>query len=319
MREEVADVFAYLLRLADVLELDLAQVLDQKIQVNASKYPIELARGNARKYNALAGSEELDVVAVDWSGKRIGPEKNIWTARARDGSLVSLEGGRSREQVIQDLISLRDERPEGLIVGLDFAFSFPAWFVRELGCSSAYELWGVVESQGEQWLTSCEPPFWGKPGKKRPPSTVEHLRRTESEVGRRSASPKSAFQIGGAGAVGTGSVRGMPFLRVLHDEGFSIWPFDPPSRWTVVEIYPRLLTGPVVKSSAEAREQFVNLAEWQVTDGQRAQVCGSEDAFDAAASALAMDRRIADLSALPEISNPDRRLEGEIWQPDLRN
>jgi NTP pyrophosphatase (non-canonical NTP hydrolase) len=51
--EEVADVFAYLLRLCDVLGIDLEHALLDKIQKNARKYPVEQARGKAAKYTEL--------------------------------------------------------------------------------------------------------------------------------------------------------------------------------------------------------------------------------------------------------------------------
>lgn len=50
VREELADVFAYLLRLADVLEVDLVAALVAKIAVNAEKYPVESSHGSAAKY-----------------------------------------------------------------------------------------------------------------------------------------------------------------------------------------------------------------------------------------------------------------------------
>jgi len=53
VRDEIADVLAYLLRLADVLGVDLEAALAAKMIKNARKYPIETARGNARKYNDL--------------------------------------------------------------------------------------------------------------------------------------------------------------------------------------------------------------------------------------------------------------------------
>lgn len=49
--EELADVMIYLLRLADQLNVDLDQAVAEKMQKNAEKYPIDLARGNAVKYN----------------------------------------------------------------------------------------------------------------------------------------------------------------------------------------------------------------------------------------------------------------------------
>ncbi|WP_095051627.1 nucleotide pyrophosphohydrolase [Pseudomonas sp. Irchel s3b2] len=51
--QEIADVMMYLLRLADVLSIDLQQAVDQKMIINAEKYPIEKARGNASKYTDL--------------------------------------------------------------------------------------------------------------------------------------------------------------------------------------------------------------------------------------------------------------------------
>ena len=50
VREELADVFGYLLRLADVFGIDLEQALIDKVRSNAAKYPVEKARGNAAKY-----------------------------------------------------------------------------------------------------------------------------------------------------------------------------------------------------------------------------------------------------------------------------
>jgi len=53
VREEVADVYLYLLRLADVLDIDLDAAGYAKIAVNHGKYPEDLARGTALKYDQL--------------------------------------------------------------------------------------------------------------------------------------------------------------------------------------------------------------------------------------------------------------------------
>jgi len=47
---ELADTLLYLVRLADKLGVDLAAAAAAKLEVNARKYPVEMARGNARKY-----------------------------------------------------------------------------------------------------------------------------------------------------------------------------------------------------------------------------------------------------------------------------
>jgi NTP pyrophosphatase (non-canonical NTP hydrolase) len=46
---EIADVFIYLLRLADGLKIDLDAAVVEKMKLNAEKYPVALARGNAVK------------------------------------------------------------------------------------------------------------------------------------------------------------------------------------------------------------------------------------------------------------------------------
>lgn len=53
LREEVADVAIYLLRLADVLSIDVETAVRDKLTVNAAKYPIDKSRGRATKYTDL--------------------------------------------------------------------------------------------------------------------------------------------------------------------------------------------------------------------------------------------------------------------------
>jgi NTP pyrophosphatase (non-canonical NTP hydrolase) len=49
VRDELADVLIYLVRLAAVLEVDLDEAVRSKLASNAAKYPVERARGNATK------------------------------------------------------------------------------------------------------------------------------------------------------------------------------------------------------------------------------------------------------------------------------
>ncbi len=51
IREEIADVMIYLVRLADKLGVDIEKAVLDKIEVNEKKYPVELAKDNATKYN----------------------------------------------------------------------------------------------------------------------------------------------------------------------------------------------------------------------------------------------------------------------------
>lgn len=53
VREEMADVLLYLIRLADKLDIDLAAAASDKIVRNSAKYPVEKARGSKKKYTEL--------------------------------------------------------------------------------------------------------------------------------------------------------------------------------------------------------------------------------------------------------------------------
>lgn len=53
VKEELADVFAYAFLLAEKYELNVENIVLSKIEKNASKYPIEKAKGTSKKYNDL--------------------------------------------------------------------------------------------------------------------------------------------------------------------------------------------------------------------------------------------------------------------------
>lgn len=255
------------------------------------------------------------VIAVDWSGAQVAAQQKIWLAEVADGRLVRLENGRNRQALTDHVIELAQADPD-LVIGLDFAFSLPAWYLDHLGLATAHGLWALADRAADQWLAACKSPFWGKPGIPRWTDLPHHFRQTELDVPKTAGiQPKSVFQVGGAGAVGTGSLRGMRTLHQLHAAGFSIWPFDPPGWPRVVEIYPRLLTGAVVKSSAKARADHLATHYPELHDGFRMCAAMSDDAFDAAVSALVMAQHIDDLTILPPATDRQTALEGLIWHP----
>ena len=53
IREELADVLNYAFQMADKYGLDIKEIMQEKIRRNAEKYPVEKARGSAKKYNEL--------------------------------------------------------------------------------------------------------------------------------------------------------------------------------------------------------------------------------------------------------------------------
>ncbi|AZI26330.1 nucleotide pyrophosphohydrolase [Pedobacter sp. G11] len=53
IKEELADVFSYALLLAEKYNLDVNQIILDKIKSNNAKYPVDKAKGTAKKYNEL--------------------------------------------------------------------------------------------------------------------------------------------------------------------------------------------------------------------------------------------------------------------------
>ena len=53
IREELADVLNYAFQMADRYNLDIKEIMLEKLSANALKYPAEKARGRADKYNEL--------------------------------------------------------------------------------------------------------------------------------------------------------------------------------------------------------------------------------------------------------------------------
>ena len=51
IKQEIADIFIYILRLADKLNINIENAVKEKMEINAKKYPVDLAKGNATKYN----------------------------------------------------------------------------------------------------------------------------------------------------------------------------------------------------------------------------------------------------------------------------
>jgi dCTP diphosphatase len=53
IEDEIADVVIYALEFANIGRIDLAQAIEAKLAKNAAKYPVEKARGSAKKYTEL--------------------------------------------------------------------------------------------------------------------------------------------------------------------------------------------------------------------------------------------------------------------------
>lgn len=53
VKEELADVLNYAFQMADRYSFDIKQIMLEKLQKNAEKYPVDKAKGSAKKYNEL--------------------------------------------------------------------------------------------------------------------------------------------------------------------------------------------------------------------------------------------------------------------------
>ena len=283
------------------------------------------------------------MIAIDWSGRvdAAGQRRHIVAATWREGR-VRVESGRTRDEIGDWLIGLAEKDP-ALAVGFDFCFSFPAWFVREVGAASGPEFWQIAADRGEAWLSraSEDRRFWGKPHKRPAEFSGDNVHRMlratdidcklaahipdeERALRIRGITPKSVFQIGGSGSVGTASLRGMPLLLRLRAAGFRVWPFDKPRAGLplVLEMYTRLNTGPVHKSNAEARRLYLRQRRQQndayAGIGRTAmrKALDGEDAFDALVSCMVMAQSRDELYRLPKPRDRKYLLEGWTWAAD---
>jgi hypothetical protein len=301
------------------------------------------------------------LVAVDWSGRIdvAGQRRHIWAGvwtRGNNGTArITLEAGRTREEITSWLIELARETPR-MVVSVDCCFSFPAWFLREHGCASVFDFWDkVAAGKGEEWLAREAPGiardirFWGKPHKR--PAIFSGagmrsmFRETDYEnkieqalaggdperaAKMRGITPKSPFQIGGSGSVGTGSLRAVTMLRALQTSGFRVWPFEHAAldakkpQPLLVEMYTRLMTGAVAKSNEEARTAYLRARKKNdalyagLSRGVFAKATSSEDAFDALVSVIEMLRWQHEFAALRKTRTPYLLLEGITWRPGVR-
>jgi hypothetical protein len=123
--------------------------------------------------------------------------------------------------------------------------------------------------------------------------------------------------VTGGGAVGSSTIRGMPVLRALREHGAAIWPFDAPGLVTVLELYPRVATGAVIKRDASARATWLaaHPAQSSLSPELVARAAGREDAFDALAAVLWLWAYRHDVARSGRTGDAARRLEGAIWVP----
>jgi hypothetical protein len=261
------------------------------------------------------------VVAVDWSGRAdaAGQRRAIWTAVARGGGLAELRDGRDRREAVDHLIRLARATP-ATVAGLDFAFSWPAWYLDARGLRDPAATWSHAGELALLRGRDLPRPFWG--ANVRPKAEAGLGRRpvyraTERAAIAAGAGVRSTFQAGGNGTVGLQSIRGMAHLGELRAAGVRVWPFDdaPPGRPLALEIFPRMLARSLVQGARSTGAAFRAEVLEAVADDlgdHRATMLGNQDAFDAGISAIVMWRRRRELAGLRAGTGAHAR-EGRIW------
>jgi Protein of unknown function (DUF429) len=208
------------------------------------------------------------------------------------------------------------------IVGLDFAFSWPRWYLDERGLDGPEDAWAHAAALAGLPSRELPAPFWGAGIRRLADAGLdgrERLRLTETAREPAAAGARSTFHAGGNGTVGLQSIRGMPFLAWLRRAGVRIWPFDAPAPGApvAVEIFPRMIARGLAPSGgrgAAFRGRVVEAlpeAALAGVAGARGAALASQDAFDAAVSAIALSRDGAAGLAAP--AGPAPPSEGWIW------
>jgi hypothetical protein len=244
-------------------------------------------------------------LGIDWSGDaraETEPSLKLWIAEAVDGELRALTPA-SRHGAVDSIVAAADRAGDDLLCGLDFSFAYPAWFMEERGFRTGPDLWARYEE-----LDPGQPPFYGGKATSAPP-LERRFRVTELALKAAGHHCGSTFQVSGPGSVGTGTLRGLPHLARLAASGLRVWPFDARPGPVVAEVYPRLFTGPVVKSRAAARAAAWEAAAVPAPAALRELAVASEDAFDAALTAVALSQGVR----RPSRDLPDGVVTLEGW------
>lgn len=220
------------------------------------------------------------VAVLDWSSAST-PKRgrdSIWlgVTGAHGTQTENLPTRAMAEERLARLMQETCQTGTRLLVACDLSFGFPAGFASGLtGQASAFAVWDWLareirdDADNRHNLRDVAAhinarfagggPFWGNgakadiPGlpRRKPalPDGLAEFRLTEQHARAGGLSPKSSWQLAGAGAVGAQNLVGLPILsrlRALHSEAVAVWPFEPPDAPIVLlETYTALVDGPV--------------------------------------------------------------------------
>lgn len=273
---------------------------------------------------AIAPDHFEHYAAIDWSGA-VGPvQRGIAVAIcARDGGapqLVARPGGWSRTAVLH---WLRDEMPDGTLVGLDLGLSlpfadrgafFPGW---DESPADARALWALVDR------ISADDPHLAASTFVDHPQASRHFRRhggregdqygggrgrlrvSEIEQRLQGLNPYSNLNLVGAAQVGKSSLTGM---RVMHQLAgkLPIWPFDPaPAQGSlIVEIYTSLAAIAAGRAKGRTKMTSIEALNAALEAIGSAPVTGQGAIDDHSADALLTASWLRAYAPRPEIWSP---------------
>lgn len=216
-------------------------------------------------------------LGIDWSGAA-GRYTGIALAECAPGAggprlIAPEERDWSRSAVAAYLVR-RLARGERLLIGLDFAFSFP-WIAdegylagRAPQATDAFALWSLIEQASagapdhfagpvvahaqfapSYWLRGPQPSGWRN-----------DKRLTELACATATATrPETVFKLIGAKQVGKAALAGIRTLRAIRLEAprqVAVWPFEPPERRSaLVEIYPTLFRRQALGSLSKIKDR----------------------------------------------------------------
>ncbi len=245
------------------------------------------------------------IAILDWSAQSC-PKRgkdSIWLGIAGpDGvNAENLPTRFAAEARLRALSTDAMERGERLLIGADFAFGFPKGFAAQLtGRAEALAVWewlaGAIEDDAQNRSNRFDVaaainrrfpgvgPFWFRPAASELPDLpLKGLARHGNEslsdrraTDRAASGAQSAFKLGGAGAVGSQALTGLPVLWRLR-EAFAgqvaVWPFEPVETAPVVlaEVFPSVLATEVKAAltagdqvADEVQVRLLSAALWQL-------------------------------------------------------
>jgi hypothetical protein len=275
-------------------------------------------------------------VGIDWSGDKQVRQKGLKIAIAYPGraaprleECATHRGRWSRTEAIRWIEhEFRDKRA---LIGLDFAFGFPAvaisknvvldWEYVESICKSGPNFYGGAFFRPP---TRAHSHLINSPWLPKHSYSAAHLRMTDivakQTIG---ATPQSIFNAVGPAQVGPSSITGMRALRTLQKncgDRIAIWPFDELRQTgsVIVEIFPRYFPLSRGRSARLSDHSELNAALSAFDSDGVMQGPESEDEGDALLSAAAL-RSLSSQQSLFQMPDPSIRLQGWIFGVPVQN